>query len=116
MSVTLLHAPTPRLTDREKARRNEDAARTLIDTYSLPCAQVMGLPSAAHVTVTALDDLYEWQERRGGRIEHGTPVAGVAAWVLHTETDPVRGHTVSVHVSTLVITEPGTGTALAVAA
>lgn len=113
MTVTLLNAPAAVLTDREKARRNEDAAVVLIDTYSLPyTGKVTGLPSAAHVTVASYDDLLVWQERTGGRIVEHTPVTPDAAhttvtWTLHTATKhpkPERRVTICVVATALIET------------
>ena len=93
MSVTLLHKPATVPTDRERARRNEDAAIVLIDHHGLPyTGRVRGLPSAAHVTVDSYDDLLLWQEKVGGDIVEHTPVVpgrahATVTWTLHTATD-----------------------------
>lgn len=96
MTATLIETPL-------LARWAEQQVRVFLDYTPLPYSQIVARPEAVHVVVATVADLTAWQAELGGEIRQGQPVAGVAAWVLFTETPPTKGRTAQVRVSTLVV-------------
>lgn len=111
LDVPVAEVERPRLTVRRRPSEYPDFMRRepnrfhfdcLMDYTSLPHPGVEVTADAVYVMVHDIDQLAHWVDERGGYVLVSSPFAGTRTYVLHTETDAMRGETVQIRVSVTV--------------